>query len=175
MRFIKNMEFCRMRLILKVLPVIFLFITPGQLNAQEDPPRPVQITVTAQILSFGAFYHGAVGGTVIIDPDDSRSATGDIVLLGMGYSFSSALYEILANPGTIISVLNGDDATLTGDNGGTLTLQIGDSDPLSPFVTTVPYGVITYLNVGGTLLVGNSGANPPGNYTGTFDITLVQE
>ena len=164
-----------MQVILKIIPVIFLFITPGQLNAQEDPPRPVQITVTAQILSFGAFYHGAAGGTVTIDPDDTRSATGDIVLLGMGYSFSSALYEILANPGTIISVLNGDDATLTGDNGGTLTLQVGDSDPGSPFVTTVPYGVITYLNVGGILFVGNSGANPPGNYTGTFDITLVQE
>ena len=103
-----------MQVILKIIPVIFLFITPGQLNAQEDPPRPVQVTVTAQILSFGAFYHGAVGGTVTIDPDDNRSATGDIVLLGMGYSFSSALYEILANPGTVISILNGDDVTLPG-------------------------------------------------------------
>ena len=44
-----------MQVILKIIPVIFLFITPGQLNAQEDPPRPVQITVTgSQILSFGA-------------------------------------------------------------------------------------------------------------------------
>ena len=155
--------------------IIFVLLTVSPAaNAQEDPPRPPSITQTID-LSFGAFYHGAVGGTVTINPDDSRSAIGDIVLLGMGYSFSSALYEILANPGTIISVLNGDDATLTGDNGGTLTLQIGDSDPASPFVTTVPYGVITYLNVGGTLIVGNSGVNPPGNYTGTFDITLVQE
>jgi hypothetical protein len=175
MRFIINIEYCRLRVILKIIPVIFLFVTPGQLNAQEDPPRPVQITVTSQILSFGAFYHGALGGTVIIGPDDSRSATGSVVLLGMGYSFSSALYEILANPGTIISVLNGDDAILTGDNGGTLTLHIGDSEPASPFVTTVPYGTITYLNVGGTLIVSTPGDNPPGNYSGTFDITLVQE
>ena len=164
-----------MDVILKLLPVIFLFVTSRQLMAQEDPPRPVQITATSQGLSFGAFYHGASGGTVIIEPDDSRSATGDIVLLGMGIPFSSALYEILANPGTIISVLNGPNATLTGVPSGTMTLQIGDSDPVSPFVTTVPYGTIIYLNVGGTLIVGTPAANPPGNYSGTFDITLVQE
>jgi hypothetical protein len=93
----------------------------------------------------------------------------------MGYLFSSARFEIIANPGTVISVLNGPDATLTGNPSGSMTLQIGDSDPVSPFVTTVPYGVITYLNVGGTLIVGAPGANPPGDYSGTFDITLVQE
>ncbi len=43
-------------------------------------------------LSFGAFYHGAVGGTVTISPSGARTSTGDIVLLGMGYSiFSVAL------------------------------------------------------------------------------------
>ena len=158
-----------------ILPVIILAFSTGDLIAQEPPPRPVVITPTAQILSFGAFYHGLTGGTVTIAPSDARSATGSVVLLGMGYTFSSARFEITGNPGTVISVLNGDDATLTGDNGGTMTLEVGASLPLSPFVLTVPYGVITYLNVGGILYVGVPAANPPGNYTGTFDITLVQE
>jgi len=175
MKFLTNTDFCRMRSLLKVLPVIFLFAASRQTIAQEPPPRPVQVTVTAQILGFGAFYHGAVGGTVMIAPDDTRSATGDVVLLGMGYLFSSARYEIIANPGTVISILNGPNVNLPGSNGGFLTLQVGASDPVSPFVTTVPYGVITYLNIGGTITVGNSAANPPGNYSGTFDITLVQE
>jgi hypothetical protein len=175
MRFLTNPVFCRVRSILKVLPVIFLFAASRQIIAQEPPPRPVTVTVTAQILSFGAFYHGPVGGTVTIAPDDSRSATGDVVLLGMGYLFSSARYEIIANPGTVISILNGPNVILPGSNGGSMTLQIGDSFPASPFVTTVPYGVITYLNIGGTITVGNSAANPPGNFSGTFDITLVQE
>jgi len=160
---------------LKVVLVFSLFALSRQLIAQEPPPRPVVITPTAQILSFGAFYHGLTGGTVTIAPSDARSATGSVVLLGMGYTFSSARFEITGNPGTVISVLNGDDATLTGDNGGTMTLEVGASLPLSPFVLTVPYGVITYLNVGGILYVGAPAANPPGNYTGTFDITLVQE
>lgn len=164
-----------MSTVMKVVLVIFLFAVSRQLIAQEPPPRPVVITATAQGLSFGAFYQGLTGGTVTITPEDARSATGDVVLLGMGYSFSSALFEIIANPGTVISVLNGPDATLTGNPSGSMTLQIGDSDPVSPFVTTVPYGVITYLNVGGTLIVGAPAANPPGNYTGTFQITLVQE
>jgi len=31
------------------------------------------------------------------------------------------------------------------------------------------------LYIGGTLTVGNSVANPPGSYTGTFSITIVRE
>jgi hypothetical protein len=31
------------------------------------------------------------------------------------------------------------------------------------------------MNIGGTLTVGNSASNPPGSYSGTFDITFIQE
>lgn len=175
MKFVYHKNICRTKLISVIKVIELLLILNLPLKAQEPPPRPIQVTVTAQILSFGAFYHGPVGGTVTIYPDDSRSATGDIVLLGMGYLFSSALYEIIANPGTVISILNGPDVSLPGSNGGSLNLHIGDSDPVSPFVTTVPYGIITYMNIGGILTVSNSIANPPGDYSGTFDITLVQE
>jgi hypothetical protein len=44
-----------------------------------------------------------------------------------------------------------------------------------PFVTSVPWQMQTTLLVGGTLTVGDIGANPPGNYTGTFSITVVQQ
>lgn len=158
-----------------LIPAILLLTGFYEINAQEDPPRPVVVNATAQILSFGAFYHGPAGGTVNIDPDGSRTASGDIVLLGLGYLFSAALFEVFANPGTVISILNGPDAILAGSNGGSLTLQLGSSNPASPFVTSTPYTVPTNLYIGGNLLVGNNLANPPGNYNGTFDITLVQE
>jgi len=158
-----------------VIPVFFIFAGAIKINAQEHPPRPIRIDLTPQYLRFGAFYHGAVGGTVIIDPSGLRSATGDVVLLGLGFPFSPALFEVHAHPGTVISILSSPDATLFGAPSGSMILHVGSSIPASPFVSTVQFNVAIPLYIGGTLTVGNSVANPPGSYSGTFDITLVQE
>jgi hypothetical protein len=169
-----NRKDCWYRIIC-IIPVVLLYSVSMDLKAQEPPPRPIRIDVTAQGLSFGAFYHGVVGGSVVILPSGSRSATGDVILLGLGYPFSAALFEVHASPGTVISILNGPDAVLTGIPSGTMTIHIGSSNPSSPFVSNVSYSIAIPLYIGGTLTVGNSAANPPGNYTGTFDITLVRE
>jgi hypothetical protein len=173
-----------------ILWSIIFIMTSFILNAQELPPRPTMTTpgtpeapprpVTAiasisQNLSFGAFYQGNSGGSVIIFPNGSRSSSGDIVLLNMGYSFSAGFYDLVANQGTIVSILAGSDAILTGSNGGSLTLRIGDSDPASPFVISSMPPNATQLRIGGTLIVGNPLSNPAGDYSGTFDITFVQE
>ena len=126
-------------------------------------------------LSFGAFYHGASGGTVIVDPAGARTSTGDVVLLGMGFPFSAALFEVRAHRGTVVGILFGPDVFLTGTPSGSMTLRIDSSNPTSPFVSTVNFNVPIPLYIGGTLTVGNSAANPPGSYTGTFDITIVRE
>ena len=162
------------RVSLFLMTAIISLLTGFQnIKAQEPPPRPIRILPTAQTLSFGMFYHGATGGTVIISPSGVRSATGDVVLLGTG--FSAAMFEVHANRGTLISILNGPDATLAGVPSGSMILHIGTSIPASPFVSTVLYNVPIFLYIGGTLTVGNSAANPPGNYTGTFQITLNRE
>jgi len=169
-----NRSDCWFRIIF-IIPVVLMYSVSVELKAQEPPPRPIRIDVTAQGLSFGAFYHGAVGGSVVILPSGSRSATGDVVLLGLGFPFSAALFEVHAHPGTVISILNGPDAVLTGIPSGTMTLHIGSSNPSSPFVSNVHFNIAIPLYIGGNLTVGNSAANPPGSYTGTFDITLVRE
>jgi hypothetical protein len=143
--------------------------------AQEHPPRPVKINATAQVLGFGAFYQGAGGGSITITPSGIRSATGSVVLLNLGYTYSAALFEVHAHPGTIISILNGPDAVLSRAGGGSMLLHIGSSNPASPFVSTTNFNVAIQLTIGGTLTVGTPAANPPGSYTGTFSITLVQE
>jgi hypothetical protein len=153
--------------------VIILLLLPSASLAQEPPPRPVRITVTAQQLAFGAFTHGAAGGTVTVSPPASRSSTGDVILLDLGYLFHPTIYELRGNPGTLVSILNGPDAVLTGSNGGSIILTIGSSDPASPFVLTPPFPNL--VSIGGTITIGNSAANPPGTYTGTYDITIVQE
>ena len=145
------------------------------LRAQEPPPRPVVINVTAETLSFGAFSHGAVGGTVTVSPAAMRTSTGDVILLTLPFIVSPTRYEIIANPGTIISLLNGPDVVLPGSNGGSIVLSVGASDPVSPFVISTPPPLATDLYVGGSLTIGNSAANPPGDYSGTYDITFVQQ
>jgi hypothetical protein len=162
------------RLLILFCAVFFMLIS-SDLMAQEDPPRPIIVTATAQSLGFGAFYPGAAGGTVTISPLGARSASGDVVLLNLGFTFAPALYEIVGNPGTVITLLNGSDVSLPGSNGGSMTLHIGLSDPLAPFVLSAPYPMPTQLRIGGTLTVGNIGANPPGAYTGTFNVTFNQQ
>jgi hypothetical protein len=147
------------------------------INAQVLPPRPVIVTPNpAQPLSFGAFTPGLNGGTITVYPDGSaRSSTGDVVLFGLGYVSTPAMFYVRANPGTVISLLNSPPVTLTGGGTGTLSLQIVGTLPLMPYVTSVPWQMQTTLLVGGTLSIGDIGANPPGSYVGTFSITIIQE
>ena len=170
----KKTDFFDRWLFLIPLAIFMLTALPG-LKAQEPPPRPIRINATAQGLSFGAFYHGASGGTITINPLGARTSTGDVVLLNLGSPHTAALFEVHAHPGTVISVVNGLDAILTGAPSGTMTLHIGDSNPASPFVSNVQFNVAIPLYIGGILTVGNAAANPPGNYTGTFEITIVRE
>ena len=156
---------------------LILFLVPlNQLTAQEMPPRPIHVTASmTNQLSFGAFYHGSLGGSVIIYPSGMRAATGDVVLLSLGYIFSAGLFDVYGNPGTVVSLMSGPQSILTGSNGGTMTLQIGDTYPQSPFVLTSPLHSSTQLWVGGTLFMGNALANPPGSYSGTYELIFIQE
>ncbi len=169
----------RRKTLLSMITVLLIMQTVSSVaDAQELPPRPIVVTVNmAQSLSFGAFSITGTGGSVIIYSDGSRSSTGDIVLLSLGYSFSTAMFDIEANPGTIISILSGPgtEAVLSGDSGGTMTMQVGESSPASPFVISVAPPATTQVLVGGTLTVGDPITNPPGNYSGTFDVIFVQE
>lgn len=145
-------------------------------HAQEPPPRPIAIYVNpAQGLIFGAFFHGVTGGTVTIYPDGSRAVSGSLIQANLGFPFSPAIFEVDANPGTLISILNGPDVLLTGSNGGSVMLHVGAASTGSPFtVTTIPPSR-TQVRIGGTLTVGSPLANPAGTYSGMFSVTFIQE
>ena len=145
-------------------------------SAQQHPPRPLSVYVNpAQPLSFGAFYQGQTGGSVIIYPNGSRSVTGDVVQAGLGFSFSPSLFEVEALPGTLISILNGPDVVLSGSNGGSMTLHIGASSPAAPFIISTSPPSRTVVQIGGTLSVRSPQTNPAGSYSGTFNVTFVEQ
>lgn len=140
------------------------------------PPDPAKVSVYAiQNLRFGAFTQGAIGGTLAISSTGNRTATGDVVMLNMGIIYSEAIFEVEGIAGTVISINNGPNATLTGSNGGSMSMTIGASNPATPYSILVSPPSRTQFNIGGTLHVGTPAANPPGNYTGTFYITFNQE
>jgi Domain of unknown function (DUF4402) len=145
----------------------------ARVNAQEMPPRPPVMTLVRN-LSFGAFYTGTTGGTVSVSPTGLRTSTGTVLLLGLGIPFASAQFNINTNPGYVISILNGSDVPLTW-SGYSMNLHIGTSNPASPFVNSNPYTVPVQLTIGATLTVGPPASNPPGSYSGTFEITIVIE
>jgi hypothetical protein len=135
----------------------------------------ISSVTSVQNLSFGAFSQGSLGGTISISTDGSRSVTGSIVPLNFGVNYFQAIFEIEAPEGTVISIMNGGNVTLNGSNGGSMMLQIGNSDPASPFAITIPPPGKTRVNFGGTLTIGSPAQNPPGNYSGTFSITFNNE
>jgi hypothetical protein len=165
------------RKLLLIAGIMLLCGSVKVLMAQPLPPRPVVITVNhSQPLAFGAFTPGVSGGTITVSPDGgTRTSTGTVIPLNMGLVYTPAMFYVRANPGTVISLLSGPPAVLSGSNGGTLSLQLDDTFPASPFVTSVPYQQQTTVLLGGTLTVGTIASNPAGNYSGTVDVTFVQE
>lgn len=156
----------------RLLPVmsIILFFCLNNTEARA------QIAVTtARQLSFGAFSHGNAGGTVQILADCTRSSTGDVILLNMGFLYFPAIFEVEAPQGTIINIMNGPDVPLTGGNGGSMMLHIGNADQTLPFISNVAPPARTSVKIGATLTVGTRINNPPGSYSGTFTITFIQE
>jgi len=142
--------------------------------SQEMPPRPISFAFV-QNMSFGAFSPGLSGGTVTVTPDGVRYSTGTVILVGQGYLYYPAIFNIEGNPGTIVHLLNGPDTELSGSNGGSLTLHLGEVIPGDPIIITAAPPDQMEIRIGGTLTVGNMLANPPGDYNGFFTVMIIQE
>lgn len=164
------------RAALRLVCIIALLACYVQGSAQVHPPRPISVYYNpAYGLRFGAIFLTPSGGTLTVWPDNSRTSTGAVLPANLGFIYGAANFEIHANPGTIISIVNGPDVTLTGSNGGSMSLHIGNSSPASPFITTVTPPAYTTVTVGGVLTVGSPTSNPEGTYSGYFLVTFMQE
>jgi hypothetical protein len=145
----------------------------------SQPPLPQRyLTVIAtQEIHFGTFcLNGASGGTVTVDYTGNRSSTGDIILLSMAPAAQPAIFEIKLCQGRNVIISFNSTTTLTGSNGGLLTLDIGPTERGGNgafFQTNNDCNFVTPLRVGGTLHV--PGNAMTGTYSGSFEITFNQE
>jgi hypothetical protein len=149
----------------------------AQVNPTDSIPNdPAALSVyTVQNMNFGAFTSNGAGGTVSVSTNGARTTTGSIVPLNMSQFFYQAIFDVSAPQGSIISILYGPDATLTGNNGGSMSMRITGSNPASPFITTVLQPLRTQVSISGVLTVGSLAANPPGAYSGSFYVTFAYE
>lgn len=144
-----------------------------QLIAQEKPPRPITVEVAiAQHLSFGPIIPMGVGGSVTVTFNGFRTAVGNVILPYISAIITPALFIVDAEPGTLITIVNVPSVQLSGSNGGSLTLQLGESSTGNPFITT---GTRTNVFIGGTLLIGSLLENHAGFYSGSFQVTFIQQ
>ena len=145
--------------------------------AQPDlPQRSLTVTAT-QAIHFGTLcVTGGAGGTVTVGYDGTRTSTGNIALLSIAPTAQPAIFEIKLCQGRNVIITFSATTTLTGSNGGSLTLDIGPTEKGingASFTTNSDCNFITPLRVGGTLHI--PGTAIPGTYTGSFDITFNQE
>jgi hypothetical protein len=163
----------RRRWIIKIIVpcILCMFFQNTRAQGPEDPPRPVTVT-TIQNLAFGTFWHDPAGGSVTVNPDNTRSSTPSVICFpGL---FNPAIFEITGNAGTVITITNGPDILLTRAGGGSMTLHLETSFPASPFVLTQNYPMPAQISIGATLTVRTPVDNPPGSYSGTFEIIFNQ-
>jgi hypothetical protein len=163
-----------------LIAVFFLCCGQSAVGQQTPFPPPNQMQVYGmEELSFGSFSTGASGGTVVISPEGFRTSTGSVIL--MGGAFNQAIFEIKLIPGRMVQIILGPQIPLTRiGGGGSMNMQVGPTDKgpsllEASFVTSGGHPFFNPVNVGGTLYVGSSVANPAGQYKGQFSVTFIQE
>jgi hypothetical protein len=147
---------------------LFLF---GILSVQAQ----VSSVSVIQGLNFGTFHADHGGGNITINPAGERSFTGNFILINQGRYYSAATIEIEAVEGTVINIITPQNVELTGSNGGSMNLQIGESDRGDSFIMDGNPSGKTLINIGGRLKLGSSNTRPPGKYSGEFYIMFSYE
>ncbi len=142
-----------------------MLLQPGSTAAAPSPPPKVIVNTSS--MGFGRFV-AASGGTIKLDVFGARTRTGGVVLLAS--NASPARFSILG--------IGNDHRVyvLTLPPDGSVVLRAGVNQMvLSQFVSNTPAGGLLpagthNISVGARLQVAPNQA--PGNYSGTFRVTL---
>ncbi len=121
-----------------------------------------------QGLSFGSFVAGS-GGSVRVNTSGVRSAGGDVLLVPSSES-SAARFTVSGDANATYTIqLPGNDFVKLAGPGADMTINDFASSP-SGAAGQLGAGGSQTLSVGGTLSVASGQA--PGNYSGTFSVTV---
>ncbi|MFQ5618409.1 MAG: DUF4402 domain-containing protein [Rhodospirillales bacterium] len=134
----------------------------GSIEVTATILEPISISSSAD-LDFGTMLTTGTAGTVTVTPAGARSSVNVDLFGGIP---SAASFDVTGEPGAAYAITLPSSATLTS-GGNTMTVDTYTHD--AGAAPTLPGGSDTF-NVGATLNVG--GAQAPGTYSGTFDVTV---
>lgn len=170
----KHITFC--------LISIFLFTCTQKVVSQENPPIPTDVEVNpVNVMNFGSFLVDNAGGTLRLDFQSQLTPGPGVMRMNSGDPAAAAIFDVYANPGTVLSISHTSPFSLTGTNGGSINLTldsfgVNDKEILNGFfITTEDALTPNTVFIGGTLTIGNSDASPPGTYNGSITVTFIQE
>lgn len=133
----------------------------------QSPVSALSVSNT-QGIAFGAFAAGA-GGSVVIAPAGTRSATGGVVLISSNTG-AAAQFTVSGDPAFTYAITLPADGTVSLSDGAGHSMSV-NSFTSSPAVTgQLSAGGSQQLSVGATLNVGNNQA--AAGYSGSFIVTV---
>ncbi len=126
--------------------------------------------VKLQDLNFGSVIPSAsIDGTMVLSPSGAPSTTGGVIYrLNSGYGQAS--YAVSGVPAASFSVTIAPASVTLSSPRATLSVGSFAISQATPIVIDGSTG-IAYFTVGATLFV--RAGQLPGNYTGTFDVTVA--
>jgi hypothetical protein len=130
-------------------------------------PAAAQSISTLSSLSFGSFVAGT-GGSITVAAGGGRTSTGGVVTVGQGSTYAAAMFRVSGTASATYTITLPENNTVTLTD-GTHTMAL-NTFTSSPPTGTLSGGGMQLVQVGATLTVGNG--QPPGNYTGTFNVTV---
>ena len=158
---------------LMIIVICIRFTIYGQPSL---PTRSLKVS-EVQSLQFGVFLDkNNGGGSVTVDWDGTRTATGSVILLDTPPYSKPAIFEISLLQGRNVYIDFATSTYLTGRNGGALIMNIGPTDKGGSgafFSTSNNREFKTMLRVGGELEIPPGAI--PGSYSGYYYITLNHE
>lgn len=121
-------------------------------------------------LGFGDFYPSSAGGWIEIDESGSLTSSGVIHLGGYTSAAEFTLWSRGSSRMIFVSTFPPEIQLTRTGGGGSMTLEPG---PVVPSQYEHPKGnYAKTVRVGGRLTVGSIAANPPGQYSGTFELII---
>lgn len=136
-------------------------------NGRAAILNPLSVVNTTD-LDFGTLVHGTGAGTVTLNPTTGAlSTTGGST--AAGGSPSAATFVATGVVNRLFAIVVGTSPVLTNGTGGTMTVNPMMID--GPTLRLFGAGGVSTIKLGGVL---NMAANQPeGDYSGTFDLTII--
>ncbi len=165
----------KIQLLVVMACLCLMQVKAQQVGVSVSTSNPSLKVSVMQEISFGAFAQGNSGGSITISAEGTRWASGTVVPLNFGAAYLPLILEIEGPRGSIVSMLTNETILLTGSNGGTMKLKLSASNPAMPFIITDDAPSKSIIKIGAELIAGNANVSPPGNYSGSLNISFVVE